>query len=556
MLGRSRLLSFSFPTITLAFLTAVAGCSDGPSKPPAGGQGGGGMGGQGGGGMGGQGGMMGCTVGTTQPCYSGPDGTQDVGLCAAGVQTCEPNGELGACVGEVLPSFDDCASAADEDCSGAALACTGDHVASMPFGAAQLQVGADVAVDAQGNVYTIGIFEGALEFGGAIGTLTSAGGRDVLIVKYDSMGSVLWAKRFGDAANQEGQAIAVDAQGNVYITGSFEGSINFGVGSNTSVGGDDLFAAKLTADGAHVWSRTVGSLGTEQGLDIAVDSTGAAYVTGQYSGDINFVGIIQGIEGYDALLLKFSPTGQPQWGKGLGGTGSQHGLGVAVTSDDQVTFVGAFEDTVDFGGGALTSAGNDDAVIARYDSSGTHLWSRRYGDEWHQWASAVAVDGQGSVLVTGEFAGSMDLGGGMLTCADGPTSADGFVAKFDAMGDHVWSKRFGDMDEQRGLGIAADVFGNIVLAGEFANQVSFGGASVPSAGGRDVFVVKLDPSGGQLWLRRYGSGMMANQSGEAVATDSLTNVWVTGTFEDTIDFGGGVFTSAGGLDMFLAKLAP
>ncbi|WP_170229904.1 SBBP repeat-containing protein [Polyangium fumosum] len=716
MLRRSRLLSLSFPTITLALLSAVAGCGEptpdttgGVAQGGAGGTGGtggmggggmggggtGGQGGQGGGGMGGTGGMSGCTLGTTQPCYAGPDGTQGVGPCKAGVQTCEPNGEFGACVdevlpaaetcngvdddcdgnvdndpscvcvpgdmmdcydgppgtagtgvcvggkatcaadgqsygpcvgqvlpsaetcnmqdddcdgvvddgigcacapgtsincytgpdntngvglckggsqtcladgtgygacmGEVLPSLDNCASPADEDCSGAALACTGDHVVSKQFGGASNQVGMDVAVDAQGNVYTIGHFEGSINMGGAIGTLTSAGSTDVLVAKYDPMGNVLWAKQYGNTAAQVGNGIAVDGAGNVYVTGSFQGSINFGMGAMTSAGGDDLYVAKLDTDGTFLWQRSLGNTVTQQGMDIAVDATGAAYVTGQFSGDITFAGQIQNVAGLDAMLLKYSSTGGALWGKGFGGTGTQFGYEVSVTPAGQVTFVGAFQNTISFVGNTLTSAGDYDIVVARFDAAGTHLWSKGYGDAANQRAFAVATDPtDGSVVLTGEYAGSFSFDGGIttLTCADGTDNVDGYIAKLDIMGNHVWSKSFGNLTAQRGQGLAIDVFGNIVITGEFFNQVNLGGGAVVSAGGRDVFVGKLNPSGAQLWLDRYGSGMLTNQSGESVAIDPQTNTWVTGTFENIIDFGGGPFTSAGATDMFLAKLAP
>ncbi|MDI1479128.1 SBBP repeat-containing protein [Polyangium sp. y55x31] len=715
MLRRSRLLSLSFPTITLALLSAVAGCGEptpdttgGIAQGGAGGTGGqggqggggtggtGGQGGQGGGGTGGTGGMEGCALGTTQACYSGPDGSQGVGPCKAGVQTCEPNGEFGACVdevlpatetcngvdddcngavddnpscvcqqgeqmdcydgppgtagmgvcvmgkatcapdgqgygacenqvlpsaevcnmldddcdgvvddgigcacapnttetcytgpnntagvgvckagthtclpdgtgygacmGEVLPSLDNCASPADEDCSGAALACTGNHVASKPFGDASNQIGLDVAIDAQGNVYTIGNLEGTINFGGAIGALTSAGSTDVIVVKYDPTGAVLWAKKYGDASTQIGNGIAVDGAGNVFVTGAFQGSINFGGGPFTSAGGDDLFVAKLDTNGGHLWTKSVGNTATQQGADVGVDAQGGVYVTGHFSGNLNFVGVITNQGGFDALLLKFaSANGNPVFGKGFGGTGTQYGYEVAVTPAGQVSLVGAFQNQANFGGGNLTSAGDYDIVVARYDSAGGHLWSKGFGDASEQRALAVAVDpNNGSVVVTGEMAGSVSFDGGAttLTSADGTGNVDGFVAKLDAMGNHVWSKKFGNPSAQRGKGVAIDVFGNIVVTGEFFNQVDFGGGAVVSAGGRDVFVAKLNPDGGPLWVRRYGSGMMTDQAGEAVAIDPLTNTWVTGFFENIIDFGGGPFTSAGGTDMFLAKLAP
>jgi len=499
-----------------------------------------------------------CTAGETKSCYSGPAGTAGVGVCMAGLQTCLPDGSaFGACMNEVLPSLENCAAPADEDCSGASALCTGNHVTSKAFGDALAQTMNDVATDAQGNVYVIGSFAGSLAFGGAIGTLTSAGGTDVLVAKLDNTGTVLWAKRYGNTADQVGNAIAVDPTGNVVITGAFQGTVNFGAGTQTSFGGDDLFVAKLDPNGTQLWARAIGNTATQQGLDISTDAAGDVYVTGEYSGDITFGGkILQGVDGLEAFLLKYSSAGSALWGKGFTGIGTQFGYSVSAKGTNQVTIAGAFQNSVDYGGGALTSAGDYDIVVARYDAGGTHLWSKRYGDVSNQRARAVAVDPSGNALVTGEFAGSMTIGATTLTSTDGAANVDGFVMKLDPMGNATWSKKFGGTTAQRGKGITTDVFGNVSLTGEFFGQMDLGSGSVTSAGGRDVFVGKLDPAGTALWLRRYGTGMMTNQQGEGIATDPMANVWVVGSFENVVDFGGGPFTSAGTTDMFVVKLEP
>src|SRR5205814_1754525 len=115
---------------------------------------------------------------------------------------------------------------------------------------------------------------------------------------------------------------------------------------------------------------------------------------------------------------------------------------------------------------------------------------------------SIAVDGEGDVLVTGEAAGNVDFGGGPL--GDAGIGFDIFVVKLDSTGSHLWSKRFGDAANQGGAGIAVDAAGGVLVTGFLAGTADFGGGSLPSKGSADVFVAKLDADGGYLWANRFG----------------------------------------------------
>ncbi|MBI4704120.1 MAG: SBBP repeat-containing protein, partial [Deltaproteobacteria bacterium] len=182
---------------------------------------------------------------------------------------------------------------------------------------------------------------------------------------------------------------------------------------------------------------------------------------------------------------------------------------------------------------------------------GSHLWSKRFGDTSDQDGNSVAVDGAGNALVTGYFWNTVDFGGGLLASAG---SYDIFVAKFDPQGKHLWSKRFGEADHQYVNYIAADSSGNVLVTGYFAGTVDFGGGPLKSAGGHDIFVAKFDPQGNHLWSKRFGDA--SAQSGLGITADGAGNALVTGPFEGTVDFGGGVLASAGARDIFVAKFDP
>jgi hypothetical protein len=192
----------------------------------------------------------------------------------------------------------------------------------------------------------------------------------------------------------------------------------------------------------------------------------------------------------DIFVAKFKPDGDHLWSERFGDGSSQTALAVAVDVSDNVIVAGFFEGAVDFGGGALTSAGGEDIFVAKLGSDGAHAWSKRFGDASGQNPQDVAVDASGNVTVTGYFVGTVNFGGGALTAG---SSGDMYVAKFGSGGAHVWSKRFGDGNGAVGRSVAVDASGNSIVTGYFPGIVNFGGGALGSAGGYDVFVAKFGP---------------------------------------------------------------
>ena len=244
-----------------------------------------------------------------------------------------------------------------------------------------------------------------------------------------------------------------------------------------------------------------------------------------------------------------------RWSKQFGDAQPQSGASVALDGSDNVLLTGHFWGTADFGaGGPLTSAGADDIFVTTLDSGGGHLWSKRFGDADSQIAASVAVDDSGNALLTGYFWGMVDFGGGPLASTG---QSDVFVAKLDANGNHLWSKRFGDAAFQVGASVAVDGSDNVLLTGFFGGTVDFGAGPLTSAGldqSADIFVAKLDPTGGHLWSKRFGDADA--QEGDSIALDCSVNVLLTGFFAGTVDFGGSVLASNGEYDGFVAKLGP
>jgi hypothetical protein len=515
-------------------------------QPDGGAGGGGGAGGMGG--AGGSGGTGVCVPGSIAPCYSGPEGTENKGICAGGTKTCNAGGTgYGACVGEVTPKVEDCATPEDEDCDGLSPACKGQLLWAKRFGDMERQDGEHIAVDGAGNVVIVGEGSGSVDFGG--GPVDPSG---LYVAKLDPDGNHLWSKGFTGVGAC--RAVAVDSANNVLITGSFSGSIDFGGSALLqSAPGYSMFAAKLDANGAHVWSKVFG--GTAYGESVAVDGAGNVLLSGWFSAAVDFGGgPLVSAGDFDFFLAKLDSSGHHVWSKRFGDGGSQSLIKVAVDSAGDVFASGGFAGAVDFGDGLLTSTGSSDMFVAKFTASGNHLWSTRWGGVGaFMGAGELAVDGSGSVLVTGFLAGTVDTGNGTLM-GMGMLSQGVFAAKLDAGGKHLWSKSFGPTAAENHYGVAVDGSGNVHLTGDVIGVADFGNGPINGAGGEDALVVKLDPAGGYVWARTFGD--VQDQAGNGIALDAAGNVLVVGTFRSSANFGSGSLTSAGERDIFVAKFGP
>jgi hypothetical protein len=295
----------------------------------------------------------------------------------------------------------------------------------------------------------------------------------------------------------------VDGAGNVIVAAGFYNTSNFGGGSLTSAGSEDIALLKYNSAGGFLWSKRIGGPVDEVVLSLAVDTTTGEFVTAGY-----------------------------------------------------------FADTVDFGGGGLTSAGANDAFVARFSSSGAHVWSRRWGNSSEDKAYDVAVDGLGNAAVTGMFTNNVDFGGGPISNAGGNGSGDIFLVKLSSTGIHMWSKGFGStlVANQVGYGVAFDSAGSVLLTGAIVAlnspyTIDFGGGAFTGDGYANAFIAKFGSDGSHTWSKRYLAGG-GHAAGLSVAADGGNNVLATGYYDNSINFGGGTLSSPGGSDTYLVKLGP
>ena len=422
------------------------------------------------------------------------------------------------------------------------------HQWSRAVGDAQSQTGSGVVLHANGSLTMVGSMEGTVDFGA--GPLTSAGGFDVFIVHYDASGNHLWSTRYGDAGADFANGVALDNNGNIIVVGKFWGAIDFGGGALTSVGGYDVFVAKLDPGGNHVWSTRHGGPASDDCVDVTSDPVDNVLVVGDFYSTIDFGGGTLTTAGQrDIYVAKLNPLGAHIWSQRFGDDNSDYCTTVASDNSGNVIFARSYADSIDFSGVPFVTTGSNNVYVAKFDPLGSHVWSQSFGDNQFQGLRGASVDAVGNVIITGYFSGTMDFGGGPLL---GSSAADIFLAKFDPLGTHQWSKQFGDsFDYQWVDDVATDAAGDVFLTGDFYGTVDFGGGTLTSVGGRDLYVAQFDAFGSHVWSARYGDTNA--DAPNAIAAGSSSCAAVAGEFTGSIDFGGGAMTSGGDFDGFVVK---
>jgi hypothetical protein len=442
----------------------------------------------------------------------------------------------------------------------------GAHLWSKHFGGSVAGVDSakpvGIVVDGTGASVVLGTLNGSVNFGG--GSLTSAGGGDVYLAKYSAVGGYLWSKRFGGTSNEVPKGIAVDSAGNIVITGFFAGSVNFGGATLTGTSASG-FLAKYSSAGTHLWSRrltTTSSL--DEGMAVGVDGAGNVIVAGGFYSTVNFGGgSLTSAGAEDIALLKYSSAGGFLWSKRVGGAGDDLAMSLAVDkTTGEFVVSGHFTGSANFGGGNLASAGGNDAFVARFNSSGTHTWSRRWGGSSDDRSFGVAVDRLGNVAVTGMFTNSVDFGGGPISNVGGVGSSDIFLVKLSPAGVHMWSKGFGSslVANQFGYAVAFDSSDNVLLTGSIVALtspyvISFGGTTFTGDGYSNSFIAKFGSGGSHTWSKRYLGGG-GHAAGLEIAADGGNNVLSAGYYNNSINLGGLTLPSLGGTDCYLVKLGP
>ena len=385
----------------------------------------------------------------------------------------------------------------------------------------------------------------------------------VFIVSFGSSGS-------GDESAQSVHILS-GGDANIYITGYFEDTINFGGGDITSNGGKDIFVLSLNKDGEYRWAYTAGGTQDDEGASITMfDNFGNIYVTGYFKRTVDFgSGDITSNGNQDIFLLRLNESSGNytfSWVKTYGGSRDDRGYGVHTYGGHPIV-TGVFRSSnLDFGGGSVGVGDTDtDIFILRIDLNGNYSYSLAissdegcdessrdiyvgplYNDYYHITGfhtSNCTIDFGGSIGELSSFGGGQDI-----------LMVKGMNNNFSC----VYAA--GGSGNDRGLSVTVDSNENIYVTGIFRNTATFNrhplgqtAVTATSQGGSDLFIVKLNSSCELQWV--YTAGGSENEFGYGIDVDRFDNVYATGVFKSTVDFGGGSVTASGGdFDAFTLKL--
>ncbi len=320
------------------------------------------------------------------------------------------------------------------------------------------------------------------------------------------------------------------------------------------------------------WVVSAGGDASDKALDIDVDRYGNEYVSGYYNSgtsadDVNF-GIINPNQnfGKEGFLAKIDSTGDWKWVSPAAGGWDERALGLCVDNvNDFVYVTGTAWYSTDFGSctGVIFPGGGDEIFVAKFDLTGACQWLIGAGGQNDDHGYDLVTDKQGNIYLTG-FIGDTYASGGVIAHfgtidvpIPNPGDSLGFLAKISSAGTFQWVKTFQATDGERDNRIAIDSSANIYITGGFRGVKPFGTATGTSNGGRDIFVLKFDSSGNQLWLRTTGGTL--DDRGNSVTIDIEQDVYITGEFRDVVVFGNDTVDNDGGpngRDIFVAKLTP
>lgn len=448
------------------------------------------------------------------------------------------------------------------------------------MGGALTDEGFGLVVDGAGNVIVTGSFQGSADFDPGAGTKilsTLPGSVDAYVAKLNAQGDLVWAVRIGGSETTVAHDVAVDSGGDIYVVGSFQGETDFDPGpaqrNITSQGSTDIFLLRLDPAGNLVRVTTLGSDESDEGLAIAVDWRGHIYITGSFEESME-VGIdpnggdiaLESEGADDVFVIRYANQGALLRAWVLGGDQDDVGRDIVVDAAGNVYVAGDFEDKIDFDPDldyVKRSAGDEDVFVAMYNDAADFKWAAVLGGLEEDERPDISIDSAGNVYVTGNFESTADFDPGP---GEFPLTSLGeediFLVKLSNFGALVWAKAIGGLDSDRGEGIVVDPNGDVFVTGSFKESVDFdpgaGQFFLTSAGEKDVFLSRYSSSG-QFYSAQAMRGELEDV-GHAIALDKAQNVYVAGSFQGTVDFNAGaepqVRTSAGDSDIFLAKRSP
>jgi hypothetical protein len=384
--------------------------------------------------------------------------------------------------------FITCASDYGDDIFISKLDAEGNLIWVRTFGSSEdgLERGLSLVIDAASNIYVGGMFSGTIDFDPGTGATNGycSGTREAFILKLDSDGNFVWVRTAGGSGNDQVNAMVLDLQGNICVTGNFSSSAYF-------------------------------------------DSTNESLQLSSSGGSNSFI-------------LKYDPDGNIVWLKGYGGTA----FDVDIDNSGNIYTTGHFVDEADFDPGTqtynLTSYGAEDIFISKLDPEGSFIWAKQMGGTDGDKGYSIFADATGGAVLTGYFNSdaSLDPNSGAITHTSNGNS-DAFVCKLNEDGDLSWANQYGSTSVDEGRSICIDALGNIYCSGNFSGTADFDPTlnefNMTSNGASDLYLSKLNANGQMNWAVQIG-GTGLEYTRWIFANEQGDEIYIGLNFSGTVDF--------------------
>ena len=432
---------------------------------------------------------------------------------------------------------------------------------SKTIGGSDLDTCAALAIDKQANLYSIGSFSGNGDFrnDSIIDKLTSNGKDDIFLQKRTKKGKYLWTKKIGGKGNDR-PASMVYYNGSLFISGTFEDTVDFGIQKIVPQGKRSIFIAKMDTSGNCVWVKTLGDTLYSRARSLTINKDGL-YLSGELSGKLDLISY------YNSMFLqKRDFNGNINWTKTFGTKRSVVSNSITVDSLGNIYNVGGlFGTNVDFNPSLMkdsllsaTSNGLADIFIQKLNGNGELIWVKKIGNTSNEEANTIAIKGN-EIYISGYFSLTVDFDPSLNGISNlvSKGGKDIFIGKYDLDGKLIWIKQIGNTKEENSKQLEIDKYKNIYLVGTFntssGSSTDFLGKSLSTTGNNDVFCIKFDIQGKCILAKQFsGSG---SDYGSAIKADTMKNIYISGSYSGNLNIEGAskVYSSIGTSEIFIYK---
>lgn len=368
-----------------------------------------------------------------------------------------------------------------------------------------------------------------------------------------------WAKKISGPSLEYVMDVCTDSLGNIYSAGAFWWQVDFDPDTSeyivTTIYDCDIFIQKMSPDGDHIWTKTMGGETYDYAHTIEIDLNGYLYIGGRFRDSVDFdpnIGVsnLHSNGNDDAFVIKMNTNGDLLWAKSVGGIHAEVITDISIDSNGNIYSVGNFHHTVDFDPGTnitqLSSYGNQDIFILKLDSNGNFIWTEQIGGISYESGNSIKTDLQGAIYITGLFKETVDFDPSVDThYISSLGDRDGFILKLNTNGDFLWESHLSGFSNIYGNTITIDSNNNVYYAGSFIDTAyiypSDSNLNITSNGGVDLFIQKLNTSGDVIWTNSLGG--IGYENARSITINSKNELLLTGSFSSEMDFSSNVNNS-------------